>query len=84
MPEGEDREALEAAAGEQVEEADGTLALGAVLELLDRQAVDTRHADGDAEAVDDDHQHREQDLVPEVGDLEDVLQVGEHAASFPL
>ena len=53
--------------------------VGRLLELLDRQRVDAGHPDRDAEPVDDDHRQREQDLVPEVRDLEDVLQVGEHA-----
>ena len=42
---------LEGAAGEQVEEAERTLRLGALLELVDRVGVDARHPDGDAEAV---------------------------------
>ena len=67
------------AAGEQVEEAERALRLDALLELLDRPGVDARHADGDAEPVEGDHRQREQDLVPQIRDLEDVLQVGEHA-----
>ena len=50
------------------------------LELVDGQRVDAGHPDRDAEPVDDDHRDREQDLVPEIRDLEDVLQVGEHSA----
>ena len=46
----EDREALEAAAGEQVEEPRAP-SWAPVLELLDRQRIDTRDADGDAESV---------------------------------
>ena len=52
--------------------------LAGCLDLVDGQVVDAGDPDGDAESVDRDHRHREQDLVPEVLDLEDVLQVGEH------
>ena len=56
-PEREDREALEAAAREEVEEAEGALGRWRSLaDLLDRHGVDAGHADGDAEPVDDDHQ----------------------------
>ena len=75
-PEGEDREALEGAAGEQVEEADGALGAGGVLQLLDRLMVDPGNADRRPEPVDGDHHQREQDLVAQIRDLEDVLQAG--------
>ena len=51
MPEREDAEAAEGAAGEQVEEAEGALRLDALLELLDGVAVDAGHPDGVAESV---------------------------------
>ena len=35
--------------------------------------------DGDTEPVQDDHHQREEDLVPQIGDLEDVLQVRQHS-----
>ena len=57
MPEREDREAPERAAGEQVEEAERALRLDALLELLDRDRVDARHPDGDAQSVQGDHHH---------------------------
>ena len=60
------------------EEPERALLLHALLELLDRVLVDARHADGDTQPVQGDHPEGEQDLVPEVGDLEDVLQVRKH------
>ncbi len=81
-PEREDGEAAEGSAGEQVEEAEGALRLDTLLELLDRVGVDARHTDGDAQPIQGDHHHDEQDLVPQIGDLEDVLQVRQHSDSL--
>ena len=50
-----------------------------LLELVDGERVDARDADRHADAVDGDHRDREQDLVPEVRDLEDVLEVCKHS-----
>ncbi len=78
----EDREATERAAGEQVEEAERALRFDTLLELLDRVGIDARYADGDAQSVQGNHRHDEQDLVPQIGDLEDVLQVRQHSDSL--
>ena len=78
-PEREDREAAERAAAEQVEEAERALLLDALLELLDRLRVDARHPDGDAQSVQGDDQQEEQELVPQIADLEDVLDVRQQA-----
>ena len=77
-PEREDREALERAAGEQVEEARARPVFGRVLELLDGErgrcpAPGSRRRTGTRRSSE-----REQDLVAQIRDLEDVLQVGEH------
>ena len=48
-----------------------------------RIAVDARHPDGVTKAVQQHHGHEEQDLVPQVGHLEDVLQVLEHVGGLP-
>ena len=84
-PEREDREALERSAGEQVQEPEGTLLVGGVTELLDGDRVDARNPDEHTESVDADHGNDEQDLVPKIGDLEDVRQTGKHAGgSLPV
>ena len=63
---------------EQVEEAERALRLDALLELRHGIAVDAGHADRVAQAIEQDHRQQEQDLVPQIGDPEDVLQVREH------
>ena len=77
-PEREDRERLEGAAREEVEEAERTLLVGRRPELLDRDRVDTGDPNRHAQAVDGHHQDHEEELVAKVADLEDVQQVGEH------
>ena len=52
------------------------------LNCFDRVGVDARNPDGDAEPVQGDHHHDEQNLVPQIGDLEDVLQVRQHSDSL--
>ena len=54
---------------------------GLLLQLRHLAEVDARHGDVGAEAVEGDHPEREQHLVPQVRDLQDVLQVGEHAVA---
>jgi hypothetical protein len=74
-PEREDREPVEAAAREQVDEVQE--AAGARLVLQDAR-VDDRDRDVGAEAVDRDHEQREQDLVPQVRDPERVEERLQH------
>src|SRR6056297_142220 len=75
----EDRETLERPTREQVQEPERTLLPGGLTELLDRDRVDARHADEDAETVDSDHRNNEQELVSKVVDPPDVRQLREHS-----
>ena len=77
-----DREATECTAGEQVEEAQRALRLDTLLELLDGIGIDARNTDGGAEPIQRDHHENKQDLVPQIGDLEDILQVRQHSDSL--
>ena len=79
--EGEDRHLGERPAREEVEEPEHAAALGVGLQLLDRLEADAGHGDVRAQPVEGDHGQREDDLVPKVGDLEHVLQAGEHRGS---
>ena len=80
IPSDEDGELAERAAREQVEEAERAALVSAwSCSCLTGREVDAGHGDVGAEAVQDDHQEGEEDLAPEVGDLEDVLQAREHA-----
>src|SRR5262249_32975291 len=79
-PEGEDREVLERAAGEHVEEGEQPLLLG------DRGphhvAVDPGHGDEHADAVDGEHPEGEDHTSPELRDLVKVAdsREGRHGA----
>src|SRR5690606_24861583 len=75
----EQREAGERSTGEQLHEAEGGPRLRRlVADLLDRLHVDAGRRDEGPEPVEDHDEQREQDLVAQVRDLEDVLQAGEH------
>ncbi len=76
----EDGQLLEGSAGEQVEEAEQAALRGH--HLAHGDAVDAGRADEDAEAVDRQHPHGEEEPLAQLGDAEDVGEtVGEHPGS---
>src|SRR5918994_4085128 len=81
-PHPEDRETPEGLAGEQVEEPQDT-ALGAFLQLVDRQRIDTGNADHRTDPIQRDDHEGEQDLVAKILDLEDVFDVRQHRRNVP-
>jgi hypothetical protein len=82
MPRAKIEKLPKGAAGEQVEEAERTLRLHTLLELLHRIRVDARNSDCHAQPIQGDDEHDKKDLVPQIGDLEDILQVRQHSDSL--
>ena len=77
-PQREEREPREAAAREEVEEAEDAGAAEVVLQFLDRVDVDARRGDVGAEPVEQQHRRREGELLANVGDAEGVRNGPEH------
>ena len=71
-PQREQRQAREAAAGEEVEEAEDVAAAEVALDFLERVDVDARGRDVGAEPVERQHRRREGELLADVGDAECV------------
>jgi hypothetical protein len=71
-PQREQRQPLEAAAREDVEEAEDVRAVEARLDRLDRVEVDARRRDVGPEPVERQHRQRKRDLSPDLRDRERV------------
>ena len=80
-PQREEREAREAAAREEVEEAEDVGAAEVVLQFLDRVDVDSGRGDVGAQPVEEQHRRREGEFLADVGDAEGVRDGPEHQRS---
>src|SRR5262249_55568059 len=74
----EQRQPGERSTGEQLEEGEDAPLLRLLLQRLQRRHVDPGDRDERAEAVDRDHRHREQHLVAQLRDAQDVLEARDH------
>ena len=77
----EDGQAHQGAPAEEVEEAEHARRGGRALQALQARPVDTGYRDVGPDLVQGDDGQREDDLVPKVGDPEDVGETGEHGPS---
>ena len=81
IPSAKRRQAREAAAREEVEEAEDVGAAEVALDFLDGVDVDARRRDVGAEPVERQHRRREGELLADVGDAEGVGNRPEHYGS---
>ena len=80
-PQREQRQALEAAAREEVEEAEDVRAREVLLQRLERVDVDAGRRDVGAEPVEQQHRRRECELAPDFRDAEGVEDRLKHGAA---